>query len=197
MAWTSWEAMRLRSVLYAVVLHLREYKILYLVLAFLLIVGIACGARTAAGLDIGRSLQWGDALGGTLSSEQGGAFLRAAFRELRFFLLLAVCGIGLVGVPAAGFLVALRGFLLGFTFGFLIGHYGAGGLWIALLAVLPQNLLILSALLFSAAVAMRAAMTRTWGKPYWVRMGLAMGVALLGASAEALLSLLLPAVVAL
>jgi stage II sporulation protein M len=185
----------MRAIGYQLTLHLRDHKIQYLVTFFLLLVGLSCGSATASRLPLETSAGWGSALGGTLVAGQGGAFGRALWREVRFFGLVALCGIGLAGIPASALLVAIRGFIVGFTGGFLLVNYGSGGFFVLLIAVAPQNLLILPAVLAAATSAVRAPLTKAWGKRYWMTWLIAFGMAIAGAGVEALLSGLLPKMV--
>ncbi len=182
----------MRAILYAIVLHGKQYRNYYLAVVFLLTLGLACGWRTASRLGMETSLQWSGALGSTLSSGQGGVFLRAAFRELRIICLMALCGLGLLGIPAAALLVTLRGFVVGFTLGYLMGNFGSGGLLISLIAVIPQNLILIPAVLYTAVQAMYAPLTKKWGRPYWMSMLAAFVAVIIGVAIEALLSGLLP-----
>ncbi len=185
----------MRAIGYEIGLHLKDHKGYYLITAFLLVMGLSCGFATAVQLPMEASLRWGPTLGGTLASSSGGALWRALWREIRFFALIALCGIGIAGIPAAAILVAVRGFIVGFVTGFLSAHYGTGGFLLYLVAVVPQNLLILPAVLAAASSAIRAPIKKQWGRGYWMIWGIAFAGAMLGAVLEAALSGLLPKIV--
>ena len=185
----------MRAIGYELFLHLRDHRAYYLIIVFLLAVGLSCGASTAALISTDASVGWSTVLGGTVVSGQGGVFGRALWREVRFFALLALCGLGFAGIPAAALLVAVRGFIVGFVSGFLVSNLGADGLLVTLATVVPQNLLILPGTLATAACAIRAPVRKQWGRRYWLTVGVSFGGALMGAAIEAFLSVWLPNVV--
>jgi stage II sporulation protein M len=67
--------------------------------------------------------------------------------------LLWILGLTAIGIPLIIMVVAGRGFILGFTVGFLVQEKAAQGLVLALVAVLPQNLCYVPACLISGTLA--------------------------------------------
>jgi stage II sporulation protein M len=67
---------------------------------------------------------------------------------------LWLLGLCVVGAPAVIVLVGARGFILGFTVGFLVQAKAGLGLLLALAAVLPQNLFYIPGLLGAGALAL-------------------------------------------
>ena len=61
--------------------------------------------------------------------------------------ILWLLGLTVVGAPLVILLVGARGFILGFTVGFLVQEKTGQGLLLALVAVLPQNLFYVPGLL--------------------------------------------------
>jgi stage II sporulation protein M len=68
--------------------------------------------------------------------------------------ILWLLGLTVVGAPLVILLVGARGFILGFTVGFLVKEKAGQGLLLALVAVLPQNLFYVPGLLGAGALAL-------------------------------------------
>lgn len=77
-----------------------------------------------------------------------------------FFLFFM--GISVIGVPLALLLIFTRGFILGFSIGFLFQNLGFKGFILALTGVVPHNLLIIPALFLMviAVIDCAAALTK-------------------------------------
>jgi stage II sporulation protein M len=77
--------------------------------------------------------------------------------------LLWLLGLSVIGVPLIAAVVFLRGFVLGFTLGFLIDDLLLRGAALGLVALLPQNLVLIPGLLFCAvgAIAFSLELART------------------------------------
>jgi stage II sporulation protein M len=69
----------------------------------------------------------------------------AANIQTIFFLFLM--GISVIGLPLALLLIFARGFVLGFSGGFLFQNMGAKGTVLSLVGILPHNLLVIPGLL--------------------------------------------------
>lgn len=67
-----------------------------------------------------------------------------SFKHLFFFYLL---GLSLIGVFFIPILVFFRGFILGFTIGFLMKEFSFYGILLVLILVIPQNLFLLPVLM--------------------------------------------------
>lgn len=78
---------------------------------------------------------------------------------LKTALLLFVLGLTVIGAPLIMGLVFLRGFVLGFTVGFLVQETALNGLILAAAAVLPHNLLAVPAVMIGAAGSLAFAST--------------------------------------
>lgn len=68
--------------------------------------------------------------------------------------LLWLLGLCVVGAPLIVILAGVRGFILGFTVGFLVKEKAGQGLLLALAAVLPQNLFYVPGLLLAGTLAL-------------------------------------------
>jgi stage II sporulation protein M len=73
--------------------------------------------------------------------------------------LLWVFGVTIVGSPLILFAVGARGFIVGFTVGYLVQQEAGRGLVLALAGVLPQNLCYVPAFIGAGAVALYFSIT--------------------------------------
>lgn len=81
------------------------------------------------------------------------AWCRILVARLPMLGVLWILGLTVVGVPLITLAVGIRGFILGFTIGFLVKEQSLRGLLLALVAVLPQNLCYVPALLGAGSIA--------------------------------------------
>jgi len=76
-----------------------------------------------------------------------------------FFLFFM--GISVIGVPLALLLIFTRGFILGFSVGFLLQTMGLKGVVLAMAGILPHNALLIPGLLFMVMVIIDCAAALT------------------------------------
>ncbi|MDF2569899.1 MAG: spoIIM [Sporomusa sp.] len=67
--------------------------------------------------------------------------------------IMWLLGFTIVGIPFVLFMVCLRGFVIGFTVGFLVNEYIMRGLLFAIVSVLPHNFLAVPAILATGVSA--------------------------------------------
>ena len=154
---------------------LRRHGGVVLLLGALFVIGVVFGALAVGSLDP-RSKQemvryLGESLSGLSGSGpapgEGSLMLKAALlRSLKYLVLLWVLGISLVGVLGVAALALLRGFVSGFTVGFLAAELGWRGIALAVAGHLPQSLLEVPALVIggTAAVAFSLQVIRSWSE---------------------------------
>ncbi|WP_227395227.1 stage II sporulation protein M [Jeotgalibacillus aurantiacus] len=65
------------------------------------------------------------------------------FADLIILFMMWISGLTLIGIPAAWFLLYIKGCLFGFAAGFLVYQSGWEGIWHATGLLLPQNLLLI------------------------------------------------------
>jgi stage II sporulation protein M len=68
-----------------------------------------------------------------------------------FFIWLL--GIIVIGVPLVMGIVMLRGFIIGFTVGFLVNELGFKGFVFSILAILPQNIFVIPGIIIISAIS--------------------------------------------
>ena len=73
--------------------------------------------------------------------------------NIKIIGIMWLLGFTIVGIPFVLFMVCLRGFVIGFTVGFLVNEYVMKGLLFAIVAVLPHNFLAVPAILATGVAA--------------------------------------------
>lgn len=86
-------------------------------------------------------------------SGQSSAFLAAFSLHVKWLVLIWLLGLSVIGLPFVLLLDFLKGVLVGFTVGYLTGQLSWKGLLVAMIAVLPQNLLVVPALMALSAAS--------------------------------------------
>ncbi|MBQ2246870.1 MAG: stage II sporulation protein M [Selenomonadales bacterium] len=123
--------------------------------------GIVSGAFAVRVLPEAQLLELADYLDGYLGAlrEQAGmissneALEIAMFHHMKGIFLIWLLGFTMIGIPCIFFLVFTQGFILGFTVGFFIHEYILQGALFAVMGVLPQQLLFVPSMLFTALCA--------------------------------------------
>ena len=81
-------------------------------------------------------------------------FFQSIKNNLPVIIFLWFLGLTIVGIPIIIIIDLLKGFTVGFTFSFMISGLGKNGIGIAILGVLPQNLIYIPCIIFASAVSM-------------------------------------------
>lgn len=134
--------------------HLQNLKSLYLFVIVLFLMGVVFGAIIVNTMDPTQK----DGLMNYLSyffrglKQDGIADPSIAFQHsfgdyLKTIGLLWILGLSVIGIPVIVLLLFVKGIVIGFTIGFLVNQLSWKGVWFAFLAVVPQNLLAVPALM--------------------------------------------------
>ncbi len=81
-------------------------------------------------------------------------FFQSLKNNLPVIIFLWFLGLTIVGIPIIIVIDLLKGFTVGFTFSFMISGLGKSGIGIAILGVLPQNLIYIPCIIFASVVSM-------------------------------------------
>lgn len=84
-----------------------------------------------------------------------GIFGSVLFNHLKMVLIVWILGFTIIGIPFVLFLIFTKGFIIGFTVGFLVNEYVLKGVAFALVSVLPHNFLAVPLLLAVSVAAIR------------------------------------------
>ena len=135
---------------------LRRYSLFLLLILLSLIVGIITGSIAVKVLSYQQKEELVNYLGNfsgeieKLIVKRDTLFTELMMSNLKFIFVLWLLGLSLVGVIFIPVIIFFRGFILGFTVGFLVDEMFFKGLILALIAIFPQNLFVLPALLLGA-----------------------------------------------
>jgi stage II sporulation protein M len=133
---------------------------LYAFAAVLFFVGVVFGAIVVNALSDEQKTQLFQDLHGFLVNlgnrretvPHGQIVWYAVTMNLKTIGLIWILGLSIIGLPFIVFLIFLKGFVIGFSVGFLVDQFAWKGIWLAAAAILPQNLLVVPALM-AAGVA--------------------------------------------
>jgi len=88
------------------------------------------------------------------------------FNNAKTIVLMWILGFTIVGIPFVLFILFTRGFIIGFTVGFLVNEYVMRGLLFAFASVLPHNFLAIPAVLVMGVSATKFSLMLVRRKAY-------------------------------
>lgn len=122
-------------------------------------VGISSGAFTVKALSDqhkGELISYMESFFQILSQKSFDAFSvlkQSLINNLQTGILTWILGVTIIGIPLILLIIVIRGFILGFTVGFLIEQMGLSGFFFSIFAILPQNLFIIPGIIIIAVIA--------------------------------------------
>lgn len=87
------------------------------------------------------------------SNDHAGMLFSVIFNYVKMVILVWILGFTIIGIPFILFIIFTRGFIIGFTVGFLVNEYVFKGLLFALASVLPHNFLVVPLLIVMSVSA--------------------------------------------
>ncbi|QGP94056.1 Stage II sporulation protein M [Neomoorella glycerini] len=136
--------------------HIRDNLGIYLVIFFFFLGGIIAGTVTIYFLEQQQVIQLAAYLDNVLKqfnandlSGYKGVY-QAIINALKETGLVWFLGLTVIGIPLIVAIVFLKGFILGFTVGFLVQQKAFQGVALSLMAILPPNLIQIPALFVAA-----------------------------------------------
>lgn len=140
--------------------HIKSNMALYfLVLAFFAI-GVAAGAFTVRTLDdtqnqdLVKYIQNFFQVLDTSNVDSFTILMQSINTNIQTILVVWILGIAVIGIPVTLVVVGIRGFILGFTVGFLINSLGWKGVLFTLAAIIPQNIIIISIIMVISVLSL-------------------------------------------
>lgn len=141
--------------------YFRENAALYFFVVLLFVLGVIAGSLTIRALGPDQKQELIDHLQvflrglgqsqETVDPQQ--VMQRADSVHLKTAVLVWVLGVTIVGLPGVLAVIFVKGFVIGFSVGFLVEQMGLSGLVFSLFSIWPQNLLAVPAFLVIAASA--------------------------------------------
>ncbi|MBH5318029.1 stage II sporulation protein M [Paenibacillus sp. GSMTC-2017] len=133
---------------------------LYIFVSVLFVVGGIFGALLVNALTLeqqqelsGEVKQYIQLMDGGVSSNEVDVFWERFFFHFKWLMLIWLLGITVVGIPVILILNFLKGTLIGFSVGVLLQQYAWKGVLFSLVAVAPQNIIAIPALVITSAAA--------------------------------------------
>lgn len=129
--------------------YLKRNIIQYIFLSIILIIGIIIGSITVNLISDIQLENIQSFINGFLTNvnnisvDYSSIFYLSMSNNMKTAVLLILLGLSVVGIPFILGIILFRGFVLGFTVGFLIEELGSKGLVLSVFSILPQNLIIL------------------------------------------------------
>jgi len=139
--------------------HICDHGLLYMLVIVFFFLGVFGGSyavKTMTKAQSAELLDYFDLFLKGLSEwnvSPAAAAQHAILNNLKVVLYIWLLGLTVIGIPLVLLLVSARGFVLGFTIGFLVQQKGSQGILIALLAVLPPSIINIPALIVGAVLA--------------------------------------------
>lgn len=153
--------MKIKGILNGANKHLNDNLIYYLLtvlfIATGMIVGLYC-VKYMQDIDKGALINYITAVSTSPSGESMAAtkiFINALKNNLPIIIGLWVLGLTFIGTPIILLINLYKGFSLGFTFSFFVYALKQKGLVLALLGVLPQNIIYLPCIIFLSVIALK------------------------------------------
>ncbi|MCP8966963.1 stage II sporulation protein M [Ectobacillus ponti] len=140
--------------------HIQENMSLYLFVSVLLLMGVIFGAVLVNSLQDSQKQDlyfylnrfFGQVSEGKFA-DGGEMFRQSYFSHLKYIGFLWILGISIIGLPIIFILLFAKGVMVGFTVGFLVHQLGWNGFLLAFVSVLPQNLIMIPAVIVMTTIA--------------------------------------------
>lgn len=132
---------------------------LYLVVGFFFSAGILAGVWGASGLETTRVDELHEYIdhlfinADHLEANAKEQFIMVTYNNVMLIAAIYIAGLSVIGIPVMLGLLFVRGFAIGFAVWFVLNEIGWPGVLLILASILPQNLILIPAILFAAAVA--------------------------------------------
>jgi len=141
--------------------HIREYSSLYMFIVVLFLMGVICGSIVVNSLSFTQKEDllyyltrfFGEVEAGTVTTSSQ-MFIGSITHNIQYIGLIWILGISIIGIPLILILLFLKGMVVGFTVGFLVNTMSWEGFKIALVSVLPQNIILVPLIIFITTLSL-------------------------------------------
>ncbi len=151
--------------------HIKNNRNSYLFLLMTFTLGVSAGAFTVNGLstmqrdELSHYFQGFLQLFDNLNVNSSELFYIALLQNLKVIGLLWVLGVTIIGLPFIFIILGIRGFITGFSSGFIISALGMKGLLFSCFALLPKEIIIVPCLIAIGVNGINFSMNITKSKP--------------------------------
>lgn len=175
----------------------REPMSYYMFVVALFLTGVVFGSVMVNALTLDQKEEIARHLGGFFDMVTMGtgfdakqSFFDALSMNLKWVIIIWLLGLSVIGMPLIFVLDFLKGVLIGFTVGYLVGAFSWKGLLFALVSVAPQNLIAIPVIIGASAGAMSFSILLVRNR-FWQRGGSVYGSFLQYSSSTMVLALLM------
>jgi stage II sporulation protein M len=140
--------------------YIKEHMPLYVYVAVLFITGVIFGVVIVQALTLEQKQELSRHLGNFfqmvdlgLEWDKQHSFLQSFLMNLKWLVLISLLGLSVIGLPFILFMDFLKGVLIGFSVGFMVGEYAWKGMLFALTSVVPQNLVLIPTLIICSVTS--------------------------------------------
>ncbi|RKD27861.1 stage II sporulation protein M [Caminicella sporogenes] len=148
----------MRKVNNVLIKHIQRNIITYFVVIMFFLIGISSGAFTTKALSDSENgeliayLENFFKIVDTKTIDNFAILKQSLINNLQTGVLIWILGVTIIGIPAILFLIGLRGFIIGFTVGFIIKQKGLKGLIFSIFSLLPQNIIIIPGIIVTGVL---------------------------------------------
>lgn len=140
--------------------YLQDNLPLYIFVSVLFMMGVVFGALMVNSLTLEQRQDMASYLGGFFQTMDQGleetsqlSFLEIFAAQFKWILFIWLFGLSVIGLPLILILDFLKGVLIGFSIGYLVGQLSWKGLFFAFVSIAPQNLILIPVILISSVTA--------------------------------------------
>jgi stage II sporulation protein M len=145
--------------------HVQNQKSLFIFVTVLFMMGVIFGAVIVNTLDpeqkqglINYLSYFFRGLEQNTIAEPEVTFQHSLGDHLKTVGLMWILGLSVIGIPVLLVFIFLKGLVIGFTVGFLVSQLSWKGLWFAFVSVVPQNLLVIPAIIIVSVAGINFSM---------------------------------------
>lgn len=144
--------------------HIKTNIVIYFIIILCLLIGISVGGFTVKIISINHKQELVSYLKGFFrlfhnnSIKSSDILSQSLINNFQLLILCYILGISIIGIIGVFFIIAFKGFVIGFTVGLLIEQFKFKGCLLFLLGVLPQNLIIISTFIAASVMSLSFAL---------------------------------------
>lgn len=133
--------------------HISRNRNAYLFLLMAFVLGVSAGAFTVNGLSTMQRDELSNYFQGFLqllnnqNLESSELFSTALVENLKLIVILWILGVTIIGIPFIFIILGVKGFITGFSSGFIINVLGLKGVLFTTFALLPKEIIIVPCLI--------------------------------------------------
>jgi len=141
--------------------YLQQHMSLYLFVSVLFIMGIIFGVLTVNALSAQQQQSMAlylhsyfESVAQELDGNDTKSLVELYAWHGRWVLIILVLGLSVVGLPLILIIDFLKGVMIGFSIGYLVGQFSWKGLFFAVVSIVPHNLIVIPVILVSSVAAL-------------------------------------------